>query len=197
MMRSRRSTMKVLSGGVRIVSHRCSDDAVPFDIPQVGTKSLKHGPSLLWRYRPERIASSRFARSCSFRSNADTRLQRDPSGSLHNTDTGRDRASDETASSVRSSPQRSSTTMSLPLLPWCGVRADRRSPMRIDSRLRRAVQFRSGRRPTTNFTRPRTRSSNPVPKESCELRYGRRRPIDGCWVLDMVHQRREAVAKRI
>jgi hypothetical protein len=23
--------------------------------------------------------------------------------------------------------------MSLPLLPWCGVRADRRSPMRIDS----------------------------------------------------------------
>ena len=120
MMRSRRSTMKVLSGGVRIVSHRCSDDAVPFDIPQVGTKSLKHGPSLLWRYRPERIASSRFARSCSFRSNADTRLQRDPSGSLHNTDTGRDRGSDEMASSVRSLAQRSSTTMSLPSCPGAG-----------------------------------------------------------------------------
>jgi len=53
--------------------------------------------------------------------------------------------------------------MSLPSWPWCGVRADRRSPMRIDSRLRRAVQFRCCRRPTTNFTRPRTRSSNPVP----------------------------------
>ena len=34
--------------------------------------------------------------------------------------------------------------------------------MRIDSRLRRAVRFRCRRRPTTNFTRPRTRSSNPV-----------------------------------
>ena len=45
--------------------------------------------------RSERIASSRLARSYSFRSNADTRLQRDPSGNLHNTDTGRDRASDE------------------------------------------------------------------------------------------------------
>src|SRR6516165_3851982 len=53
--------------------------------------------------------------------------------------------------------------MSLPTWPWCGVQADRRSPMRIDSRLRRAVQFRCRRRPTTNFTRPRTRSSNPVP----------------------------------
>jgi len=44
----------------------------------------------------------------------------------------------------------------LALLPWCGVRADRRSPMLIDSRLRRAVQFRCRRRPTTNFTRPHT-----------------------------------------
>ena len=70
--------------------------------------------------RPERIASSRLARSCRFRSNADTRLQRDPSGNLHNTDTRRDRASDETAPSVRSSPQRSSTTMSLPSCPGAG-----------------------------------------------------------------------------
>src|SRR5262249_37753449 len=57
---------------------------------------------------------------CRFRSNADTRLQRDPSGNLHNTDTRRDRASDETAPSVRSSPQRSSTTMSLPSCPGAG-----------------------------------------------------------------------------
>ena len=108
-----------------------------------------------------------------FSKHADTRLQRDPSGSLHNTDTGRDRASDETASSVRSSPQRSSTTMSLPLLPWCGVRADRRSPMRIDSGVVEPFDFRCRRRPTTNFTRPRTRSSNPVPSsgESGELPY--------------------------
>src|SRR6516162_2380326 len=34
--------------------------------------------------------------------------------------------------------------------------------MRIDSRLRPAVRFRCRRRPTTNFTRPRTKSSNPV-----------------------------------
>ena len=51
---------------------------------------------------------------------ADTRLQRDPSGNLHNTDTGRDRASDETAPSARSSAQRSSTTMSLPSCPGAG-----------------------------------------------------------------------------
>jgi hypothetical protein len=66
-----------------------------------------------------RITSSRLARSCS-RSNADTRLQRDPSGNLHSTDTGRDRASDETAPSARSSAQRSSTTMSLPSCPRAG-----------------------------------------------------------------------------
>jgi hypothetical protein len=71
----------------------------------------------------------------------------------HNTDTGRDRASDETAPSARSSAQRSSTTMSLPPA-WCGVRADRRSPMRIDSRLRRAVQFRCRRRPTNQLHAP-------------------------------------------
>ena len=35
--------------------------------------------------------------------------------------------------------------------------------MRIDSRLPRAVPFRCRRHPTTNFTRLRTRSSNPVP----------------------------------
>jgi len=77
--------------------------------------------------------------------------------------TGRGRASDETASSVQSSPQRSSTTMSLPLLPWCGVRADRRSPMRIESGVVEPFDFRCRRRPTTNFTRPRARSSNPIP----------------------------------
>ena len=67
--------------------------------------------------------------------------------------------------------KRSSTTMSLPLLPWCGVRADRRSPMRIDSGVVEPFDFRCRRRPTTNFTRPRTRSSNPVPSsgESDEL----------------------------
>jgi len=53
--------------------------------------------------------------------------------------------------------------MSLPLLPWCGVRADRRSPMRIDSGGVEPFDFRCRRRPTTNFTRPRTRGSNPVP----------------------------------
>jgi len=45
--------------------------------------------------------------------------------------------------------------------------------MRIDSRLRRAVQFRCRRRSTTNFTRPRTRGSNPVPScaESANHRF--------------------------
>ena len=49
------------------------------------------------------------------------------------------------------------------ILPWCGVRADRRSPMRIDSGVVELFDFRCRRRPTTNFARPRTRSSNPVP----------------------------------
>ena len=53
--------------------------------------------------------------------------------------------------------------MSLPSWPWCGVRADRSSPMRIDSGFVEPVRFRCCRRPTTNLTRPRTRSSNPVP----------------------------------
>jgi len=50
--------------------------------------------------------------------------------------------------------------------------------MRIDSGVVEPFDFRCRRRPTTNFTRPRTRSSNPVPssEESCELPYGRRRP---------------------
>jgi len=64
---------------------------------------------------------------------------------------------------IRPSPQRSSTTMSLPLLPWCGVRADRRPPMPTDSGVVEPFDFRRRRRPTTNFARPRTRSSNPVP----------------------------------
>ena len=113
--------------------------------------------------RPERIASLRLARSCSFRSSADTRLQRDPSGNLHNTDTRRDRASDENGALGAVLAPTVEHNDVLALLPWCGVRADRRLPMRIDSRLRRAVQFRCRRRSTTNFTRPRTRSSNPVP----------------------------------
>ena len=83
-----------------------------------------------------------------------------------------------------------STTMSLPLLLWCGVRADRRSPMRIDSRLRRAVQFRCRRRPTTNFTRPRTKSSNPVPssEESCEWWSPLRRSRTAIQVLRALEQ---------
>src|SRR5205823_5776406 len=52
--------------------------------------------------------------------NADARLQLDPSGNLHNTDTVRDRASDETAPSARFSAQRSSTTISLPSCPGAG-----------------------------------------------------------------------------
>src|SRR6516164_11713616 len=65
--------------------------------------------------------------------------------------------------------------MCLPLLPSCGVRADRRSPMCIDSGVVEPFDFRCRRRPTTNFTRPRTRSSNPVPSssESGELPYCR------------------------
>ena len=50
------------------------------------------------------------------------------------------------------------------------------------SKWRRAVRFRCRRRPTTNFTRPRTRSSNPVPsrRESCELSVPERRgPFPG------------------
>ena len=35
--------------------------------------------------------------------------------------------------------------------------------MRIDSGVVEPFDFRCRRRPTTNFTRPRTRSSNPVP----------------------------------
>jgi hypothetical protein len=43
--------------------------------------------------------------------------------------------------------------------------------MRIDSGGAEPFDFRCRRRPTTNFTRPRTRSSNPPPssEESCEL----------------------------
>ena len=82
-------------------------------------------------------------------------------------------ASDETAPSVRSSAQRSSTTMSLPSRPL--VRGTSRSKV-TDAhrqRLRRAVRFRCRWRPIPNFTRPRTRSSNPVPSsgESGELTY--------------------------
>ena len=91
-------------------------------------------------------------------------------------------ASDESAPSVRSSAQRSSTTMSLS--SWPLVRGTSRSKV-TDAhrqRLRRAVRFRCRWRPIPNFTRPRTRSSNPVPSsgESTNFRFlSRRRPLFG------------------
>ena len=69
----------------------------------------------------------------------------------------------ETAPSARSSAQRSSTTMSLPSCPGAGNELIEGHRCASTAGFVEPFNFAAVGGPTTNFTRPRTRSSNPVP----------------------------------